>query len=182
MRMFPVGAIISACKRWAGPASIEAGTEYDLKMAARSPAITIKELAEKAGLSLECLDLPFHKNHAHILARFCDPWDSIGYHLGLDDVIINGIKEDNFTAEKRRIATLQSWKEISAHRATYRVLIQALIESERAQKALDLCRKIKELQTASESDGTSITSRESDPSSEPMSPVDRDSASEEFMI
>ena len=57
-------------------------------MAAQSP-ITIEELAEKAGLSLECLDLPFHKNHAHILAKFCDPWENIGYHLGLDDVVIN---------------------------------------------------------------------------------------------
>ena len=94
---------------------------------------------------------------------------------------VNGIKEDNFTAEKRRIATLQSWKENFAFRATYQVLVQALIESGRVQKALDLCHKIKELQTASESDGTSInTSR--DPLSEPMSPVDSDSASEEFTI
>ena len=146
-------------------------------MAAQSPAITIEELAEKAGLSLECLDLPFHKNHAHILAKFCDPWENIGYHLGLD---INDIKEENFTAEKGKMAMLQSWKERFAYRATYRVLVQALIESGRVQKALDLCIKIKELQAASESDGASITSR--DPSSEPMSPIDRDSASEDFMI
>ena len=151
-------------------------------MAAQSP-ITIEELAEKARLSLECLDLPFHKDHAHILAEFCDPWENIGYYLHLNNAIINGIKEDNSTAEKRRVATLQLWKQKYAHRATYQVLVEALIESGRTQQALELCIKIKELWPASESDGTSVTS--GDPSLltvEPMSPVDRDSASEEFTI
>jgi hypothetical protein len=151
-------------------------------MAAQSP-ITAKELAEEARLSLERLDLPFRKDDAHMLAEFCDPWENIGYHLCLNDATINDIKEDNSTAEKRRIATLQRWKERLAHRATYRVLIQALIKSGRAQKALEVCIKIKELRPASESDGTSVTSRE--PSlltTEPMSPVDRDLATEEFTI
>ena len=158
------------------------GTGYDLKMAYQSP-ITANELAEEAGLSLDCLKLPFRKNHAHILARFCDPWDGIGCHLGLDDAIISGIKEDNSIAEKRRIATLQSWKEIFAHRATYQVLVQALIEYGCVQKALDLCHKIKELRPASESDGASIVPR--DPlilMTEPESPVDRDLAIEEFTL
>ena len=151
-------------------------------MADQSP-ITIKELAEEARLSLECLDLPFHKDHAHIFAKFCDPWENIGYNLCLNDAIINGIREDNSTAETRRIAILQLWKQKYAHRATYRVLVQALIESGHAQQALELCCKLKELWPASETDGTPVTSR--DPSSlttEPMSPVDRDSASEEFTI
>ena len=146
--------------------------------------MTIKKLAEKAGLSLEDLDLPFHKDFTHIFAEFCNPWESIGLYLRLNDADINGIKEDNSTAETRTIATLRLWKERFAHEATYQVLIQALIESGRNQKALDLCHKLKELQlSASESDGTSVASR--NPSScttEPLSAVDRDSASEEFAI
>ena len=158
------------------------GEEYDLKMADQSP-VTIKELTEEARLSLECLDLPFHKDHAHILAKFCNQWENIGYNLHLNDANISGIMENNSTAEKRRIATLQLWKEKFAHRATYRVLVQALIESGRAQQALELCYKIKELLSASESDGASVTPR--DPSllrTEIVSPVDRDSASEEFTL
>ena len=158
------------------------GRVYDLKMAYQSP-FTANELAKEAGLSSDCLKLPFRKDHAHVLAKFCDPWESIGYHLGLDDAIINGIKEDNSTAEKRRTAMLQLWKEKFAHKATYRVLIQALIESGRAQQALELCCKIKELQPASESDGASVVPR--DPlilMTEPVSPVDCDLAIEEFTL
>ena len=152
-------------------------------MVDQSP-ITANELAEEVRLPVKCLDSKFHKDRdPHKLAVFCDPWESIGYHLHLDSATINGIKEDKSTAEERRIATLQSWKQKFAHRATYRVLVQALIESGHAQQALELCCKLKELWPASETDGTPVTSR--DPSSlttEPMSPVDRDSASEEFTI
>ena len=151
-------------------------------MAYQSP-ITANELAEEAELSSDCLKLPFCKDHAHVLAEFCDLWESIGHHLGLNDAIINGIKEDNSTAEKRRTAMLQLWKERFAHKATYRVLIQALIDSGRAQQALELCHKIKELRPASESDGASVVPR--DPlilMTEPVSPADRDLAIEEFTL
>ena len=145
--------------------------------------ITANELANEAGLSSECLDLAFREEHAHLLAEFCDPWEEIGYHLRLAKSKINCIKEDNATTEKRRIGTLQEWKERFAHRATYRVLIEALIGSGRAQQALDLCIKMKGLRPASESEGTSVMPR--DPSlltTAPTSPVDRDSSSEEFNI
>ena len=131
------------------PSSESDGASY------QSP-ITANVVAEEAGL---CLDSPyFRKDHVHILAMFCDPWENIGYHLGLDDAIINIIKEDNSTTEKRRTVMLQLWKEKFAHKATYRVLIQALIDCGRSQQALELCHKIKELQPASESDGASYQS------------------------
>ena len=152
-------------------------------MVDQSP-ITANELAEEAGLSVKCLDIKFHKDRdPHKLAVFCDPWESTGYHLRLDSATINGIKEDNSTSEERRIAMLQSWKQRFAHRATYRVLVEALIESRRAQQALELCCEIKELWPASESDGASVMPR--GPSlltTEPMSPGDRDSAAEEFTL
>ena len=153
-------------------------------MADQSP-ITADELAKEVGLSLQCLKLKFREEHAHLLAEFCDPWEEIGLHLKLTKSNISSIKEDNATTEKRRIATLQKWKERFAHRATYRVLIKALIQSEHAQQALKLCQKIKhEVRPASESDGASVTPR--DPSllnmTEPTSPVDHDtSSSEEFI-
>ena len=151
-------------------------------MADKSP-ITANELAKKAGLSLESLDFPFRVDHAHILAGFCDPWETIGYHLRLNSAEINAIKEDNSSAEKRRIATLQAWKEKFAYRATYRVLIEALISCGHAQQALDLCIKIKDqIRPAPESDNSeSVIPR--GPSllmTEPMSPVERDSSREEF--
>ena len=65
------------------------GAEYNLKMAWQSP-ITIKELVEQAGISLDYLNSPFRKDRACILAKFYDPWENFanGYHLGLlvDDI------------------------------------------------------------------------------------------------
>ena len=151
-------------------------------MANQSP-ITANELAEKVGLSLQCLTLAFREEDVHIMAEFCDPWEKIGYHLKLTKPNISSIKEDNATAETRRIATLQKWKERFAHRATYRVLIEALIQSEYAEQALKLCRKIKnEIRPASESDTDGSRDSSLLNMTESISPVDHDtSSSEEFI-
>ena len=109
---------------------------------AAPPPITVKELADEVGLPLQSLDKTFREEHIHLLAEFCDPWESIGYHLKLTKVDISTIKNDNETTELRRIATLGTWSEKFAHKATYRVLIEALIQSRRAKQALKLCEKL----------------------------------------
>ena len=105
--------------------------------------VTVEELAGEAGIPLQFLSKAFHKEHAYLLAGFCVPWETIGYHLKLSKSNISSIEDDNTTTEKKRIATLEKWKEIFAHKATYRVLIEALIESEHGQQALELCKKVK---------------------------------------
>ena len=112
-----------------------------LKMA-DPPPITVEELVKKAGLPSQCLREEFREEHIHILAKFCDPWENIGYHLKLTQGDINVIEGDNATTEKKRIATLRKWKEKFAHKATYHVLIEALIQSDHAQQGLNLCRKL----------------------------------------
>ena len=109
---------------------------------AAKPQITAKELAEEAGLPIQCLDKIFHEENAHLLAEFCHPWENISYHLKLTKVDISTIKNDKETTELR-IAMLETWSEKFAHKATYRVLIEALIQSKHAKQALNLCRKIK---------------------------------------
>ena len=106
--------------------------------------VTVRELAEKAGLPLQHLDRVLCEEHTHILAEFCDPWEKIGYHLKLTKANVSTIKDPNATTEKRRIAMLEKWKERFAHKATYRVLIKALIRSEHPQQAFNLCQKIKQ--------------------------------------
>ena len=111
---------------------------------ADQPPITVEELAVEAGLPLQYLDKVFSDGYAHTFAEFCDPWENIAYHLKLTKVDVNTIKNDNGTAELKRISTLETWSEKFAHRATYRVLIEALIQSKHAKQALKLCRKLKE--------------------------------------
>ena len=128
-------------------------------MASQSP-VTAEELATEVGLPLEFLDRSFDEKYVHLLSGFCDRWESIGYGLQLTKSDISGVKDDSPDTEVRRIMMLQTWKERFAHKATYRALIEALLQSGRAQQALDMCRKIEyELTKAStpsdhgESDG-----------------------------
>ena len=113
-----------------------------LKMAAE-PQITANDLAEETDLPIQYLDKIFHEEHAHLLAEFCHPWENISYHLKLTKVDISAIKNDKGTTELRGIAMLETWSEKFAHKATYRVLIEALIQSKCAKQAFNLCRKIK---------------------------------------
>ena len=105
-------------------------------------AHSVKDLAEEAGLPLQCLNKTFRKEDAHLLAEFCYPWESIAYHLKLTEADISAIKDNKGTAELRRIATLETWSEKFAHKAIYRVLIEAFIQGNRANQALNLCKKI----------------------------------------
>ena len=121
-------------------------------MAAHLPpvAVTVEELAENAGLPVQCLYKEFHEEHAHVLAEFCYPWENIGYHLKLTGCDISDIKEDNADTKNKRIATLKKWKKKFAHKATYQVLIEAMILSEHCQQALNLCRKLKHVMPAAD--------------------------------
>ena len=161
--MFPVGA-----KTHTSTTYIVLNHNSNWKMA-DSPPLTVEDLAEEAGLPLPCLENVFHEEYAPLLAEYCDPWEPIGYHLKLTKVDINTIKNDNETTELKRIATLETWYEKFAHKATYRVLIEALIRSKHAKKALCVCRTLKyDVKTVSasidhsESDDKSI--KPSDPS------------------
>ena len=117
---------------------------FNNKMADREePPVTVEELAGKAGLPLQYLDGEFRKDYVPILAEFCDPWENIGYHLKLTRTNIETIKHDNTTSEMKRIAMLTKWKEKFAYKSTYRILIEALIQSEHAQQAQDVCQKLK---------------------------------------
>ena len=100
-----------------------------------------RDLAEEAGLPLPCLNKTFRKEDAHLMAEFCYPWEIIAYHLKLTEADISAIKENRGTAELRRIATLETWSEKFAHKATYRVLTEAFIQVDRANQALNLCKK-----------------------------------------
>ena len=53
-------------------------------------AVTVDELqlAEEAGLSLQCLEKAFRVEHIHVLSEFCDQWENIGYHLKLNLISI----------------------------------------------------------------------------------------------
>ncbi|MCG8625763.1 MAG: death domain-containing protein, partial [Proteobacteria bacterium] len=78
-------------------------------------------------------------DHLPKFSRFCDPWNFIGSHLKLPDTKLNAIDGDHNTVEEKRLAVLKEWKQICAFRATYLVLVQALMDANKIQNAVELC-------------------------------------------
>ena len=99
---------------------------------------TADELADQAGvrnLDQECTNDDFL--HLH---KFCDPWELTGQHLKLTPSQISAVDGDYRTIDQKRLGVLQKWKETFAHKATYRVLITALLACEKAEQALEVCK------------------------------------------
>jgi hypothetical protein len=110
-------------------------------------SLTIEEVLEKTKVSsnsleeTECTDDHFLQLH-----HFCDPWKVIGYHLKFTADQLNAIDGDNPTVEEKRLAVFKEWKQTLAFRATFLVLVQALVNAKRAQNAVyvKLCEWFKE--------------------------------------
>ena len=73
------------------------------------------------------------------LSKFCYPWELIGQHLKLTSSQISAIDNNNKTMDQKHVGVLQKWKETSAHKATYRVLVNALLACDKAQHASEVC-------------------------------------------
>ena len=99
---------------------------------------TVDDLAARAGvvdINREC-----GKDDILSLARFCDPWQLVGRHLGLSEPQISAIDGDNRSTDLKRLGALQKWKEMFVFKATYRVLVGVLIDCGKAQQAMDVCK------------------------------------------
>lgn len=76
------------------------------------------------------------------LSKFCDPWDLVGKHLKLNSSQINAVDGDNKSVDQKRLGMLQKWKEAFAYKATYGVLVNALIDCEKAEQASEVCKML----------------------------------------
>ena len=105
---------------------------------------TVSELADQAGardLDRECTNVDLLDLH-----KFFDPWELIGQHLKLTRSQISAVDGDHKTTDQKRLGVLQKWKEIFAHKATYRVLISALLACGKAEQALEVCKMLAQKQ------------------------------------
>ena len=63
-------------------------------------------------------------------------------HLKLTRSQISAVDGDNKTTDQKRLGLLQKWKETFAHKATYRVLVAALLACGKAESALEVCKTL----------------------------------------
>ena len=76
------------------------------------------------------------------LANFVVNWRVLSFHLKLTEAEIAAIDEDNHTVDEKRIGMLVKWRGRFAFRATYRVLVQALLDCGRVSDAVDMCKAL----------------------------------------
>ena len=103
-------------------------------------SLSVEDLAAKAGvvdINTEC-----SKDDILSLASYCDPWQLIGQRLGLTPAQISAIDGDNRNTDLKRLGALQKWKEMCVFKATYRVLVEALIDCDKGQQAMEVCKHL----------------------------------------
>lgn len=120
------------------------------------------DLVRHAGISLEDLDQQCSDDDLLKFSKLCDPWEEVGYHLRLKEPQINAIKEYIGTG-LRRIKTLHKWKELYPGEATYKTLIKALLDCEKNDRALMVCKRIYDSKVSSVSQRVQLLSSELSP-------------------
>ena len=110
---------------------------------APAEAVTLQDVATQAGLkTLDVLDQECSQQVLLRLAKYCVDWQLTGLCLELTEAEITAVDEDCRTAEQKRAGMLRKWKEKFAFKATYRVLIEALLSCGKASDAINACKTI----------------------------------------
>ena len=104
---------------------------------------TLQDVAVQAGVGrLEILEKECSQQLLLSLAKLCVDWKLIGFHLDLTRAEIVAVDGDNHTIDEKRVGMLGRWREKFAFKATYRVLIEALLACGRTSDAVDACKTI----------------------------------------
>ena len=104
--------------------------------------VTIEDVIIKADISMDILERECSPGMLPNLANFFVDWKLIGCHLKLTAAEIAAIDGDNRTVDEKRVGMLMRWREKLAFKATYRILIQALLDCGRVSDAVDVCKTI----------------------------------------
>ena len=97
--------------------------------------ITLDDCIEHFDLAAEVLDAKCSDEHILDVSRFLD-WKGVAAYLKLD---VDAVESDGRDEADKRRKTLQNWKNKFAFKATYRNLIQALLDSGRGDHAEEVC-------------------------------------------
>ena len=108
-----------------------------LKMAVKG--ISLQSLIDKFPLSQDLLEKEITEEHLREVSRIIDDHDIVGSELGLSEPDMSAINSDAKNHELRRIKMLRKWKQMFAHEATYRKLIEALLKCRRGKIAQNVC-------------------------------------------
>ena len=111
-----------------------------LKMA--GPGISLQDLIEKFQLPHDQLDKEISDEHLREVSRIIDNHEIVCSKLGLTCTMLEMTEAsaDVNKQELQRMEMLRRWKEKCTQKATYRKLIEVLLECSRADQAQEVCK------------------------------------------
>lgn len=101
--------------------------------------VTLHELCDKKGITLAQLDKQCTTEHVRDVSLFLQSWRNVAPHLGLSSAEIEAAEMNANSEEERRRKILEAWSAKFDFKATYRVLIEALLKTGRADQAVRVC-------------------------------------------
>ena len=101
--------------------------------------ITLDDCIQHFDLAAEDLDATCSDEHILSVSSLLD-WKGVARYLKLTDSEVDAVDSDGRDEQDKRHKTLQKWKSKFAFKATYRNLIQALLDSGRGDHAEEVCK------------------------------------------
>ena len=103
--------------------------------------ISAEEVANGVGLLADELSKPCDGSIIPSLADCFSQWRVIFGSL-LSELDLGDVDRNKPTEEEKRIAALRKWRDMNGSEATYKVLVDALLNRGERYQAENLCRKI----------------------------------------
>ena len=103
------------------------------------PIISLEDLIDKFQLSQKLLGKEVSEEHLKEVSRIIDDHEIVGPELGLTQQEMTAISRDGKTHDLQKVAVLRKWKQKFSWKATFRVLIEALLKCNRADHARQVC-------------------------------------------
>ena len=106
--------------------------------------VTLDELLQKVGVKATQLDKACSDKHLLKIAQSLESWRQLGCQLELSSAEIETIKGDGGNEPEKRQQMLKAWQKKFAFKATYEVLVEALLNIGNAKMAAEVCSLLKQ--------------------------------------
>ena len=111
---------------------------------AKLAKVSIQALVKSCGISEACLDREVTYERFNDISSYLTQWKRIVSNLNISQDEVDAIENDNpKKAEMQRISLLHTWKQKMSFTATYRALVDALLDIGRAEDARGVCQILK---------------------------------------
>ena len=105
-------------------------------------AVTLDELLAELRLPKISLEHRCSEEHVTCISEFLK-WRRVAPHLGLTQIDQDDIDRDFMSESEKRRECLRRWKEIHAFKATYLMLVEALLTDRLADDAENVCKMVR---------------------------------------